>query len=187
MNFTSTEGFPQLLPPAISTRNLLRQATAPLHEAVEARFEGLDLTDAADYGRFLAIHAMSILPLEAALDDAGIAATLPDWHARKRGAALAEDLAALGQPMPEGHTIRLASGAEALGAAYVLEGSRLGAAMLLRQIPEGLPTAFLRHGHKERLWQSFLPHLEGLTAAQTDLAVLGAQRAFGLFLPGAAA
>lgn len=181
----------RLLAPAFSLRQALRRETASLHAAVEARFDGLNLGDAGDYGVFLARHAVCILPLEAALDAAGIETLLSDWPRRRRGAALAGDLAELGLPElglpePEERPVRIAPGAEALGAAYVLEGSRLGAAMLLRSVAADLPTAFLRHGQQERLWQSFLPHLDGMGSGDLAGALLGARRAFGLFLPGTA-
>lgn len=168
-----------------SPRAALREATGPLHLAVEARFDGLDLTEAGDYGRFLIAHAEVIPALEAALDGAGIEAVLPDWPRRRRSDALAADLAALGLAFPPPRAVAVAPGAEAMGVAYVLEGSRLGAAMLLKVIPDRLPTAFLAHGQGEHLFRSFLPHLDAI--GDIPSAIIGAERAFGLFLVDRAA
>lgn len=163
-----------------SARLALREATASLHLEVESRFAGLDLATANGYGRFLLVHAEVIPALEAALDRAGIEATLPDWPRRRRAAALATDLTALGLPVPAPRPAEVRPGAEALGVTYVLEGSRLGATMLLKAIPPALPRAFLAHGAGEHLFRSFLPHLDAVDDVAT--AVVGARLAFGLFL-----
>ena len=171
--------------PIPSPREALRAATGPLHQAVEARFEQLDLAEREDYGAFLLAHAQVIPVLEDALDRAGIEASVPDWARRRRAPSLARDLTELGLTWPRRDAIAVAPGAEALGVAYVLEGSRLGAATLLKTIPDGLPRFFLSHGRDEHLFRSFLPIL----AAVQDVAaaVAGARRAFGLFLADRAA
>ena len=76
-------------------RATLRQATAPFHDAVERRFDTYDLSRPDDYARFLHGHAAAILPMEAALEAAGIAAWLPDWPQRARAEALRADLGML--------------------------------------------------------------------------------------------
>ncbi|WP_424810587.1 biliverdin-producing heme oxygenase [Roseococcus sp. YIM B11640] len=154
----------------------------PLHRAVEDGFADLDLTKPADYAEFLRVHAMVIPPLEAALERIGIAGILPDWPRRRRASALAEDLRALGAQVPEAESVRIAPGAEALGVAYVLEGSRLGAAMLLKTLPESLPRAFLGHGRGEKLFQSFVPILDTLEGKEREAATRGASQAFEMFL-----
>ncbi|MGH1557740.1 hypothetical protein ACRAWD_07640 [Caulobacter segnis] len=50
--------------------------------------------------RFLSASAAALSPLEQALERAGVADWLPDWPARARRAALAQDLAALGLSAP---------------------------------------------------------------------------------------
>ncbi|WP_421993521.1 hypothetical protein [Roseococcus sp.] len=67
-----------------------------------------------------------------------------------------------------------------MGVAYVLEGSRLGAAMLLKTVPVGLPRGFLSHGQGEHLFRSFLVPLDAVK--DIPAAIIGARRAFGLFL-----
>jgi heme oxygenase len=167
-------------PPDPTLHAALRAATAALHDAVEARFAGFDLSRRGPYGDFLRGQAAGILPVEAALDAAGIARILPDWPRRARTAALLADLAALGREPPAVPPPRFAPGGEALGAAYVLEGSRLGAALLLRQVGPGLPDAFLRHGAHGGLWRSFLARLA--PAPDRAAVIRGARQAFGHFL-----
>lgn len=174
-----------MTPAPAAARAALREATGPLHVAVEERFAGLDLAEASDYGRFLTVHAEVIPALEAALGRAGIESALPDWARRRRTESLAADLAALGLPFPAARAVAIAPGAESMGAAYVLEGSRLGAAMLLKAIPDTLPRAFLSHGQGEHLFRSFLPHLDAVE--DIPAAIGGARRAFGLFLADRAA
>src|ERR1700744_89813 len=52
-------------------RSHLRQATADLHQAVEAAFSGLNLHNREDYGAFLMAHAAALAPLETWADEAG--------------------------------------------------------------------------------------------------------------------
>lgn len=163
-------------------RDSLRAATAALHEAVERRFERFDLGETADYAQFLALHAAAILPLERALEDAGIAGQLPDWPERRRSDALLQDLSALGARAPHPAPATCQPGGEALGIAYVLEGSRLGAAVLFAQLPAGAPSAFLSHGRGLRLWPGFLRRLADLPLREAAAAERGACRAFDLFL-----
>ncbi len=73
------------------------------------------------------------------------------------------------------------------GVLYVLEGSRLGARILVKQIRAGCPalseaTAFLTHGQGSRLWPTFLQALEsGVDREGLDAAINGAGYAFSLF------
>ncbi|MGA7808931.1 biliverdin-producing heme oxygenase, partial [Bradyrhizobium sp.] len=77
---------------------------------------------------------------------------------------------------------------------YVLEGSRLGAAFLLRTILQSADplvaatTAYLGHGAGQPLWRSFLARLaqEAMTADEEAEAVDGACQAFALFARTAA-
>ena len=160
----------------------LRAATSDLHDAVERRFAGYDLADRQRYGVFLTMQAAALLPLEAALERAGIARLLPDWPRRRRAAALRSDLAALGLDAPRADPPMLGGGGEAIGAAYVLEGSRLGAAVLLRRVGAGLPDGFLRHGARSGLWPSFLARLAAEPEAAAPAVIGGARCAFARFL-----
>ena len=115
---------------------------------------------------------------------------LPDWNERSRSAALDADLAELGIPCPPVATApRLDGEAFLFGVLYVLEGSRLGARLLTRQIlANGDPhlrraTRYLRHGEGKPFWQTFLARLEASIAVRRspERAVAGAVAAFACF------
>ncbi|MDQ1080067.1 heme oxygenase [Pseudoroseomonas cervicalis] len=145
----------------------LRAATEALHADADRLAGRFTLTRRQDYAAFLAWHARAMPGLEQ-----GCAAALqtewPDWPARSRAAALAADLAALGLAPPPPLPAPALDRAAALGAAYVLEGSRLGNAMLLRTVRDsGDPalaraTAYLSHrpAGEEAGWPGFVARLE---------------------------
>lgn len=171
-------------------REYLKAATAAAHQRVDDAFGRHDITRREGYGRFLLGHAAVLPAMERSLEAAGIDRILPDWAARRRREALARDLAALGLAGPLPRPVTPPDGtARLLGAAYVLEGSRLGAALLLRRAgASGDPavpaaTAYLRHGRGQGLWASFLGVLGTNAAAQDapDLVVEGAELAFSAF------
>lgn len=178
------------LQPKGPIRSLLRHATAPAHARVDRHFGAL--IAAGRYGAFLAASAATVIPLEAALTDAGAERLLPDWPARRRTAALRADLESLeASPAPEAPPIEVGGEAHQFGILYVLEGSRLGASVLLAGIEVSSDphirhaTRYLRHGEGQRFWPSFLERLEGspAVARAPHEAVAGAQAAFGLFVP----
>jgi heme oxygenase (biliverdin-IX-beta and delta-forming) len=139
-------------------RAALFEGTRADHEALDALFAGFDLADAGGYARFLAAHAEAGLPVEAALDGAG--ALLPDWPARRRGAALTADLGELGQPFAIEAVPSLTDPAAIAGAVYVLEGSRLGGRVLARGVGPGLPTRYLDAHQEHGAWADLLTRLE---------------------------
>jgi heme oxygenase (biliverdin-IX-beta and delta-forming) len=168
-------------------RTALRRDTADLHRQVETGFAALDLCRRGDYATFLLVHASVLLPLEAELEHAGAATLLADWPERRRAAALTSDLGALGLTSPELRPVPpLSTAGRMLGALYVTEGSRLGAAMILQQVlacPDpaiAAATRFLAHGRGARLWSSFLPVLEKADEPLEDM-LAGARLVFGLF------
>lgn len=172
----------------------LRSATAEAHARLDARFGGLDLTRLSDYRLFLEASAAALLPLESALVQAGVARIFPDWPSRTRRHAILNDLADVdGEFRPLQAPDDLDFGG-VLGAMYVLEGSRLGARMLVQQIKHAkdpriaAATAYLRHGEGEPLWPSFLETLERrATSLDSDASVIdGALQAFALFDSAAA-
>jgi heme oxygenase len=85
----------------------LRDATKDLHEDVDGLGSSFSLSDAAGYRRFLRAHARALPGLEQAIETAGIAALVPDWPQRSRRAALAADLASLGEALPAAATAYL--------------------------------------------------------------------------------
>ena len=127
-----------------TARLALRHATSDWHRRVDDAFSTADLANREDYGSFLLAQAAAVLPVEQMLDKGAIAAALTDWPQRRRAAALEVDLRALGLELPALEVSQDFHSVEAmLGAVYVLEGSRLGGALLKRSVPADLPTAFL--------------------------------------------
>ncbi|WP_118135016.1 biliverdin-producing heme oxygenase [Oceanicella sp. SM1341] len=169
-------------------RDHLRRATSGLHEAVDAGFSRYDLSRREDYADFLQDHARVLPGLEAALAASPEFARLPDAAARLRLPALRADLAALGRPMPQSLPMSYVNESGAgLGLAYVLEGSRLGARVLSRQVVAGqgsAPMAFLSHGAGERLWAGFLAWVarERWSTDEIEVATQAARSAFQAFL-----
>lgn len=176
-----------------SVRDSLRRSTSEAHARLDKSLGRFNLQNLDGYRRFLEINAAALLPLEAALENAGAEQVIPDWRARSRRNAILKDLNAVdGKARPLDTSLAF-NRSQILGAVYVLEGSRLGAKFLLRTI-EASPdmhianaSAYLRHGVKERLWQSFLVILER-EAMHTDRdeAIEGARQAFDLFIQAAA-
>jgi heme oxygenase len=167
--------------PALQT---LRDSTRAAHETLDGLFGRFDLATASDYSAFLTAHAMALPALESALDKAGMATMLDDWTARRRSDALAADLAAMCVPLPDPLPVPPAAGAPAAwGAAYVLEGSRLGGAMLARQVGDGLPRSYLGTPQPAGAWRKFLERLGDALSEPEDAAAAGvaASQAFALF------
>ena len=166
-----------------SARGALRAATAAHHERVDAVFSRADLTKRDHYARFLQAQAGAYLPVEAALASAGAARLVPDWDARRRSHRLTADLAALGVAVPDDDAdIAFADDAAVLGGVYVLEGSRLGGAMLVRAVPADFPKSFLTPD-QSAYWRHLLDLLECrvISAAERSSAVESASRVFMLF------
>jgi len=166
------------MPQRHSVRFHLRAGTAAAHERVDAAFGAQDLADPAAYAAFLTAHARVVLPLEAVLE-AG--ALWSEWQAR--GGLLRADLAMLGQTVPGGVAMTVATAAERWGLLYVLEGSRLGGAMLARQVGAGLPAAYLGAVHGAGSWARFGDAIEAADggADWRAAALAGALRGFALF------
>jgi heme oxygenase (biliverdin-IX-beta and delta-forming) len=178
---------PRSATPTPGVRQSLRAATADAHARLDACARRVNLADRESYGRFLQAQSGPVMALEAALRDFGVARLLPDWPLRSRTAALHYDLEHLTLRPGSCPAVRLASVAPAFGTLYVLEGSRLGARVLLQQILAAAPdlrpaTRFLSHGSDQRLWTTFLQVLEAKLCIN-DVAgcAQGAREAFALF------
>ena len=174
-------------------RQRLRAATSEAHARLDSALGAYDLTALSGYRRFLEVNAAALLPLEAALTDAGVARCIPDWRIRSRRIAILTDLERVGgeaRPLP----VPWLPAAGVFGAMYVLEGSRLGARLLLKTVaasPDPVvagATAFLRHGEGLQLWPRFLALLEAHASTMDDDSDVmeSARRAFALFAKAAA-
>jgi len=162
----------------------LRAATAADHAAVDTAYAGFDLADRDGYAAFLTAHARALPAIESALVRAG------DDGFRPRTPLLAQDLAALGMDMPVPLAIALPVGAaERAGMLYVIEGSRLGGGLLARQVPAGLPSAYLSATHLPGEWRALLTRLDEETEGDGRLrdAVETARATFALYRSAALA
>ena len=166
-------------------RQRLRAATHATHEALDAAFARYDLGERADYAAFLTAHARALLPIEAAIGDA---APWPRWS--PRGPLLRDDLADLAAPLPP--PIPFAAPeteAARWGTLYVIEGSRLGGAMLAERVAGGLPRRYLGHRFAPGEWRDFMAALDAAATDETWIAeaVAAADATFAAFAQSAAA
>lgn len=145
----------------MSARAYLRDLTREAHDRVDALFSGHDIGTEADYARFLLAHAAAYLPIERALDEASAGSLIEGWDERRRGQLLIDDLTAMGLDVPEPvEAPRFDSEAAVVGGAYVLEGSRLGAAVLKSQVGSSLPHSFLAPADSAGGWPRFIAEIE---------------------------
>lgn len=114
------------------------------------------------------------------------------WHARlslalgPRSHLLAQDLADLGRPVPEPnrHFSPPRSESEWLGQAYVLEGSRLGSAVIVKQVRaalgESVPARFLADKQASDAWPRILACIDRqlATPERVQAAVASARSVF---------
>jgi heme oxygenase len=141
-------------------RDALRQATREAHATVDEAFGRFDLGNATSYCDFLIAHARVVPAVEAWLD-----AHQPDdmqpWTEVRRGPALLADLAALGIEAPAPISFDMpADIASVCGVTYVLEGSRMGGALLARRVATDLPSAYLGAPSQVALWRAFFAGLD---------------------------
>lgn len=168
----------------MSARHQLRSDTAEDHAHVDAIYARFPLDQERGYRTFLSAMAAALLPVEAALDRAGAAQVVPDWPERRRSDLLRADLAQLGQQLPpEESPPPLSNEAEMLGAIYVLEGSRLGGAVLRKSVAPGRPNRFLSAPSPPGSWRSFNHLLDTRLTSPADLrqARATARQVFALF------
>jgi heme oxygenase len=167
-----------------SVRDKLRETTAGAHAELDGVAETLLSQGSDGYSRFLAALGAVIIPLEKRLEMSGIENVLPDWSMRARRYNLKADLRELARACEFVEAPAIRAPAELLGAAYVLEGSRLGASLLLRALRPSTATRFLRHGQCKGLWPSFLGVLETNADVRLhfDQTRAAAVAVFGLFI-----
>lgn len=175
----------------MKARAALRRATADAHRRVDALFSRFELASEAGYRDFLLAQAHGFLPVEGGLDASGADRVLADWPDRRRGALLRADLAELNVTLPEPFTAPdfISGKASMLGAIYVLEGSRLGGAVLNKSVPGHFPRRFLEARQAAGSWRKLLQTLDEFLIRPVDLdaAVLAAKEVFARFERGAIA
>jgi heme oxygenase len=168
----------------LTARSVLRSKTRSAHERVDEAFSRFDLADRRGYGDFLIGHAAAFMPMEDALTGAGAAELVTDWAMHRRAPLLRADLAQMGLPAPGPVRVPDVQGeAELLGALYVLEGSRLGGAVLRRSVPPTFPASFLNAPQSAGRWTTFVTGLDQLlnTQQRLDAAVCAAVATFACF------
>lgn len=172
--------------PPLNTLHLeLRTATARQHQDLDRVVAG-SLDDRHGYTRYL-LGMLSLVELLApppAAVDARSAWT--EWFDPQRQALLYQDLRGLGV-LPLARGLAPLPASCWMGAHYVLEGSALGARVLLRAAERlrlrdpGVPLAFLRHHARPGdRWPRLLAELQTLDGPLREDAVRGARYAFGL-------
>lgn len=159
----------------------LRAETRLCHEAVDTAYSVFDLADRGHYGQFLLAHAQANGAAEASL--AGYR-ELPNW--RPRLPLLIDDLKRLGLALPPALTCEVVhDDAWRWGVLYVLEGSRLGASVLVKRAGLHVPTTYLSSRHLDGEWRSLVMAIDarGETggANWTDGAIAGARDCFALY------
>ncbi|QXI29756.1 biliverdin-producing heme oxygenase [Pseudomonas vanderleydeniana] len=135
----------------------------------------------ANFARFVVAQYLFQSELVALYNDPALIALVPDLPARCRAEAAKADLADLDTevPAPVAGALKNPSKAEALGWIFVSEGSKLGAAFLIkRAVGLGLSETFgARHlgepaGGRAEGWKSFIKTLDGLAfSAEEEAAV----------------
>ncbi|MGO6818596.1 biliverdin-producing heme oxygenase [Rhizobium brockwellii] len=167
----------------MSLRSALRAQTADCHAAVDTLFGSFNLSRTQDYKAFLRAHARVVPAIEHALENGGIGRLLPDWPDRRRAHLLAADIRELDDRLPvllPQPVLR--SEAAVWGAAYVLEGSKLGGALLANAVPDHLPSSYLSPQGPKGAMRLFVDRLDASTVEDPDAAVAAARDVFDLFL-----
>jgi heme oxygenase len=159
----------------------LRTATRIEHAMIDQMLLPFDLNRANHYQNFLKVHLTALDLLR------------PDWRSQDDDdfaqmlQCVKSDLQTLGNTnsiSPFGSQA-FSDAAKGLGIAYVIRGSRLGAAVLSRGIVSGLPTSYLDFVPTQS-WAAFLLELELIVddAAARGEATCGARSAFDIFAKG---
>lgn len=162
----------------------LRAATRAAHDRVDGIFSRADLSCRQGYRRFLQAQAASFIPVEQALDEACADKLLPSWALGARSELLRRDLFEMGESTPSPIARpRFELPEEVWGGIYVLEGSRLGGAVLCRSVSPEFPTSFLGGGSAAGNWRDLLARLEAslVEPAAIAKAIDGALKVFSLF------
>ncbi|MDB5686935.1 MAG: hypothetical protein JWR77_1524 [Rhizorhabdus sp.] len=113
----------------ISLRDLLRAETRADHDRVDAAFGSCDFARPDDYRRFLIAQAAAWQTLEPVLDKGSL----------DRLIAIGADLEVLGIAVPPPLDDYDLPDSMSLGMRYVLQGSRLGSTVLLRDLQAASP------------------------------------------------
>ena len=178
--------------PALRSQRL-NQITNEPHQKLDALVKAhKPFDDVASFARFVVAQYLFQSELKALYTDPALKQIVPDLPERCRAEQAKADLADLNTevPAPVAGAVNSPSKAEALGWIFVSEGSKLGAAFLIkRAVGLGLSDTFgARHlgepaGGRAEGWKSFIKTLDGLELTAEEEADLdkGAVAAFERF------
>ena len=178
--------------PALRSQRL-NQITNEPHQKLDALVKAhKPFEEVANFARFVVAQYLFQSELKALYTDPALKEIVPDLPERCRAEQAKADLADLNTevPAPVAGAVNSPSKAEALGWIFVSEGSKLGAAFLIkRAVGLGLSDTFgARHlgepaGGRAEGWKSFIRTLDGLELTAEEEADLdkGAVAAFERF------
>jgi heme oxygenase len=178
--------------PALRSQRL-NQITHEPHTKLDALVKAhAPFETQANFARFVVAQYLFQSELVSLYNDAELTVIVPDLPARCRAEAAKADLADLDTevPAPVAGAVKNPTKAEALGWLFVSEGSKLGAAFLIkRAVGLGLSETFgARHlgepaGGRAEGWKRFVKTLDGLALSAQEEAELdkGAIDAFNRF------
>ena len=178
--------------PALRSQRL-NQITNEPHQKLDALVKAhKPFDEVANFARFVVAQYLFQSELKALYTDPALKQIVPDLPERCRAEQAKADLADLNTevPAPVAGAVNSPSKAEALGWIFVSEGSKLGAAFLIkRAVGLGLSDSFgARHlgepaGGRAEGWKSFIRTLDGLELTAEEEADLdkGAVAAFERF------
>lgn len=161
-------------------RSLLRSATKATHSRVDDIIAQAGFfNDSDSYASYLAATWRARVVIEGALDAYGAQTIFSWWPQRRLLTAIAADIADLRGPDPTPELgyrspVRITTSAQALGALYVLEGSALGARILIRRAAVLGMTALFGARHMAAqvamptAWPEFLRMLEATYIDSND-------------------
>ncbi len=152
----------------------LSRGTADEHGKLDASLSALPLHTDAGTAAFIAAMAAAVPGVEAALSSAATGTPLAPWAARGRADTL---------PDAPAKSVEIDSEAAGWGAAYVLEGSRLGGRLLHRRYALLARQPFFRDATLPSVWAAFLNDLRDADERLCDRAAMltGALTAFRAF------
>lgn len=172
----------------------LKAATRRAHEELDSFImSATPFEDRINFGKFVQTQYLFHRDLDALFSNAVLGELLPDLEGRRRLGYIEQDLADLAIPVPPTQEVRFSATdtsfdlPEALGWLYVIEGSNLGAAFLLKDAAKlGLDETFgARHlaGAPEGRglhWRTFVAALDTIELSEEEegRAVAGAEAAF---------
>lgn len=178
--------------PALRSQRL-NQATHAPHEQLDKAVKAHDpFASRENFTPFVVAQYLFQSELQALYQDAELASIFPDLPERCRARQALADLADLGAPVPVPlpGALQQPSLSEALGWLFVSEGSKLGAAFLIKRVAAlGLSESFgARHlgepaGGRAEGWKHFTRTLDtlSLNAEEEAAAEAGALAAFERF------